>query len=123
MSHSFDDSHPIFVQIAEKVEDDIIEGFLREGDKISSTNEFAAYYQINPATAAKGINKLVDDGIIFKKRGVGMFVNEGAKEILFKKRNQAFFDAYVQPALLEARKINLSKEKLIEMIKQEGESK
>ena len=77
-----DDSKPIFMQIAELIENDIISGVLAEEAQVPSTNEFAAFYRINPATAAKGINRLVEDGLLYKKRGIGMFVTEGAPQRL-----------------------------------------
>ena len=73
-----DEDRPIFLQIAEQIENDIIAGQLAEETQVPSTNEFAAFHRINPATAAKGVNLLVDDGILYKKRGIGMFVAEGA---------------------------------------------
>ncbi|MBE3558523.1 MAG: GntR family transcriptional regulator [Ktedonobacteraceae bacterium] len=74
MGHVIDDSRPIFVQIAERIENDIINGEIPEETQVPSTNQFASFYHINPATAAKGINLLVDQGILYKKRGLGMFV-------------------------------------------------
>lgn len=116
MTFSLDDSRPIFVQIAELIEDDIIEGKLQEGDQVPSTNQFASFYQINPATAAKGINLLVEEGILFKKRGIGMFVASGAQAKLFQKRKKQFFEKYVLEMLREAEKIRISRQELIEMI-------
>ena len=74
-----DEGRPIFVQIAEQIENSIIDGTLAEERQVPSTNELAAFHRINPATAAKGINQLVDDGILYKKRGIGMFVSPGAR--------------------------------------------
>lgn len=73
---------PIVIQIAEKIENDIIDGTLPEETQVPPTNQFAAFYQINPATAAKGVNQLVDQGILYKKRGIGMFVKEGSRAVL-----------------------------------------
>ena len=116
MKFSLDDSKPIFMQIAESIEDDIIEGKLREGDQVPSTNQFASFYQINPATAAKGINLLVEEGILYKKRGIGMFVAPGAQAKLFQKRKQQFYDKYILEMLREAEKIQISREEIIAMI-------
>ena len=77
-----DDSRPLFLQIAEQIENDIIDGALPEESQVPSTNEFAAFHRINPATAGKGVNLLVDDGVLYKKRGIGMFVAEGARDRL-----------------------------------------
>ena len=85
-----DDSRPIFLQIAELIEGDIVAGALPEEAQAPSTNEFAAFYRINPATAAKGINKLVDEGILYKKRGIGMFVATGARARLLERRREEF---------------------------------
>jgi DNA-binding transcriptional regulator YhcF (GntR family) len=113
---SLDDGKPIFQQIAERIENDIIEGKIREGEQVPSTNQFASFYQINPATAAKGINLLVEEGILYKKRGIGMFVSAGAQEQLLEKRRQQFFEKYVLGMLREAKKLRISKEDIIAMI-------
>jgi DNA-binding transcriptional regulator YhcF (GntR family) len=117
MGAMIDDSRPIFIQIAEKIEDDIIEGRLPEESQVPSTNQFAAFYQINPATAAKGVNLLVDDQILYKKRGIGMFVAEGARARLIEKRKKQFFDQYVVTMLREAAKLGITTEELTEMIR------
>lgn len=112
-----DDSRPIFVQIAERIEDDIIAGSLPEESQVPSTNQFAAYYQINPATAAKGVNLLVDEGILYKKRGIGMFVSTGARAKLVEKRKEQFFEQYVVAIVREARKLGISVDQLTDMIR------
>jgi DNA-binding transcriptional regulator YhcF (GntR family) len=119
MREPMNDGRPIFIQIAERIENDILDGSLKESAQVPSTNQFAAYYQINPATAAKGVNRLVQEGILFKKRGIGMFVAEHAHEKLMKKRRKTFFNDYVVTLLREAKKLNLSKETLIRMIEDE----
>ncbi|MDL4841847.1 GntR family transcriptional regulator [Aquibacillus rhizosphaerae] len=122
MNSSLDDSKPIFQQIKEQIEDMIINHSILEGERVPSTNEFANYYKINPATAAKGINQLVDEGVIYKKRGVGMFVSEKAKTILYQKRKDAFYFNYIIPLKTEAKKLNLTKEELNEMLMKEEKS-
>ncbi|MFM1653304.1 GntR family transcriptional regulator [Brevibacillus sp. B_LB10_24] len=112
-----DDSRPIFVQIAERIEDDIIEGGLPEESQVPSTNQFAAFYQINPATAAKGVNLLVDQGILYKKRGIGMFVATGARAVLIEKRKEQFFEQYVITMIREAEKLGITTEQLMDMIR------
>jgi len=114
---SMDDSRPIFMQIAEKIEDDIIEGDLPEESQVPSTNQFAALYRINPATAAKGVNLLVDEGILYKKRGVGMFVKTGAREALREKRKEQFYEQYVVSMIREADKLGITTEQLTDMIR------
>lgn len=116
MSYFVDDSKPIFLQISEKIEDDILDQSIGEDEVIPSTNQFSKHFQINPATAAKGINKLVDDGIVYKKRGIGMFVSPGAREVIMNKRRNNFYREYVIPLLKEATKINMSKEDVLHLI-------
>lgn len=120
MTILLEEGKPIFLQIAERIENDIIEGRIREGEQIPSTNQFAAFYQINPATAAKGIHRLVEEGILYKKRGIGMFVADGAREKLLEKRRKQFFEKYVLSLLKEAAKLGIGKEELIAMIRQSG---
>ena len=81
---------PLFLQIAEQLAADIVEGSLAEGARVPSSNELAAFHRINPATAAKGINLLVDDGVLEKRRGIGMFVATGARERLLADRRKRF---------------------------------
>ncbi|HEY7355673.1 MAG TPA: GntR family transcriptional regulator [Ktedonobacterales bacterium] len=116
MGHVIDDSRPIFVQIAERIENDIISGDLPEESQVPSTNQFAAFYQINPATAAKGVNLLVDQGILYKKRGLGMYVAPGARARLLEKRREQFFEQYVVAMLQEAEKLGITPEQVMEMI-------
>lgn len=111
-----DDSRPIFVQIAERIEDDIIEGRLPEESQVPSTNQFASFFQINPATAAKGVNLLVDENILYKKRGIGMFVTTGARAKLMDKRKEHFYEQYVVAMIREAEKLSITTDQLIEMI-------
>ena len=86
MEFLIDDTRPIFVQITERIEEDILAGRLAEEEQVPSTNQFAALYQINPATAARGVNLLVDQGILYKKRGMGMYVATDARARLLEKR-------------------------------------
>ena len=111
-----DDSRPIFLQIAELIEGDIVAGTLAEETQAPSTNECAAFYRINPATAAKGINKLVDVGILYKKRGIGMFVATGARTRLLERRREEFYQDYVQPLTREVRKLGITVDSLTDMI-------
>ncbi|GIO43472.1 MULTISPECIES: GntR family transcriptional regulator [Paenibacillus] len=116
MNGIHEDSRPIFQQIAEKIEDDIIEGRLSEESQVPSTNQFAAFYKINPATAAKGVNLLVEQNILYKKRGIGMFVAEGAKEMLLEKRRHEFYEQYVVTMLREAARLGITTGQIAEMI-------
>ncbi|MFC4100624.1 GntR family transcriptional regulator [Paenibacillus xanthanilyticus] len=118
-----DEDRPIFVQIAERIEDDIIAGALGEETQVPSTTQFAAFYQINPATAAKGVNLLVDQGILYKKRGIGMFVAQGARAVLVEKRQEQFYEQYVVAMVREAAKLGITTDQLTDMIRKGGESK
>jgi len=121
MKNSLDDHKPIFLQIKEQIEDSIINGEYDPEDRVPSTNEFASFYKINPATAGKGINELVADGILYKRRGVGMFVTEEAREILIENRKQSFYETYMLPLKKEADKLRMTTEELIQMMKREDE--
>jgi GntR family transcriptional regulator len=125
MNHStggpvIDEGKPIFLQIAEQIENDILAGSIPEESQVPSTNEFAAFYRINPATAGKGVNRLVDDGILYKKRGIGMFVAEGARARLIQARRTRFREEFIRPLIAEAAKLGIDPDQLTEMISKEG---
>ena len=113
---NFNSEKPIYIQLAEAIEDNILKGIFEEDTQIISTTEISVKYKINPATAGKGVNILVDDGIIYKKRGVGMFVSPGAKKKILEKRRKSFYEGFILTLLEEASKLNISKEEIIEMI-------
>jgi GntR family transcriptional regulator len=119
MGRQLDDSRPIFLQIAEQVENDIIDGVLKEDEQIPSTNEFAAFYRINPATALKGVNRLVDDGIVAKRRGIGMFVTTGARARLIERRRAEFAAEYLRPLIVEAEKLGIDIDELAGLLRAE----
>jgi GntR family transcriptional regulator len=119
MKNHLDENKPIFLQIKEQLEDSIINDSIKAGERVPSTNEFAAYYKINPATAAKGINELVTEDILIKRRGVGMFVTENAKSILIEKRRKTFYESYILPLKEEAKKLQISQDELMNMMKGE----
>ena len=125
MHGTLNDQSLIYLQIAQMLEDDILRGVYREEEQVPSTNELARAYNINPATAAKGINILVSDGILYKRRGIGMFVSPGAGEKVKEKRRAAFYDGYIKPLAGEARSLGLTGEQLAAMIQKalEEESK
>lgn len=108
----------IYIQISEIVENDILLENLKEDEQAPSTNEFAKVYQINPATARKGLNLLVDEGILYKKRGLGMFVSQGARTKVLKKRQDDFYKERLPDIIREARRLEISKEKLVHYIKE-----
>lgn len=107
---------PIFMQISEEIEDGIFTGAFPEETQIPSTTEISTAFKINPATVLKGMNQLVDEGFIYKKRGVGMFVTAGAVVQIKKKRQHEFYQKYVESLLKEAKKLMLSKNDVLELI-------
>ncbi|MGM9955282.1 MAG: GntR family transcriptional regulator [Peribacillus sp.] len=114
----FHQDKPIYLQIREKIEDQIVNDQLKEGDQAPSTNQLVSFYKINHATVSKGVNQLVEEGILFKKRGIGMFVAEGAKSKLVQKRKEAFVDQYVIGLVQEADNLGISEREIMEFIKQ-----
>ncbi len=107
----------IYLQISEMIENDILRDVFLEEEKVPSTNELAKFFKINPATAAKGVNLLADQGILYKKRGIGMFVSKGAKQVVKNKRKEAFYENFVKALLTEAASLGIQEEELIEMIR------
>lgn len=118
MNIGLENNKPIFIQVREIIEDQIVNNQLKEGDQAPSTNQLVSFYKINHATVTKGVNQLVDEGILYKKRGIGMFVAEGAKNKLMEKRKEAFADEYVVPMVLEATKIGISLDEIVSLIKE-----
>jgi len=113
-----DDGAPIFSQVAERLTEEIAEGALAEGDRVPSSNELAAFYRINPATAAKGINVLTDSGLVEKRRGVGMFVAVGARARLLDDRRRRFAEHYVEPMVAEATRLGIDTDTLTALIRE-----
>jgi GntR family transcriptional regulator len=109
---------PLFAQVAERLAADVADGGLAEGERVPSTNELAAYYRINPATAAKGINVLADAGLLEKRRGIGMFVAAGARQRLLAQRREDFVERYVAPLLTEAIRLGIGNGELIGLIEE-----
>jgi GntR family transcriptional regulator len=116
-----DEGTPLFGQVAERLAAEIADGGLAEGERVPSTNELAAYYRINPATAAKGINLLADDGLLEKRRGIGMFVAAGARRRLLAQRREQFAERYVRPLLTEATRLGIDRGELIALINEYGQ--
>lgn len=112
----FSSDKPIYLQLAEAIEDNILKGIFEEEAQVVSTTEISVKYKINPATAGKGVNVLVDEGILYKKRGLGMFVSPGAKDKILKKRRNSFYEEYIKSLLEEAVKLDISKEDIVRMI-------
>lgn len=115
-----DEGTPLFVQVAGRLAGEIADGGLAEGERVPSSNELAAFYRINPATAAKGINVLADDGLLEKRRGIGMFVATGARARLLARRRAEFTQRYLGPLLSEAARLGIDTGELLAMIKESG---
>ena len=113
-----DEAAPLFVQVAERLAEEIADGTLADGERVPSTNELAAYYRINPATAAKGISMLTDDGLLDKRRGIGMFVASGARARLLGERRGRFAQRYVQPLVAEADRLGIDADELVALIRE-----
>lgn len=113
-----EDGKPLFLQVAELVENSIIDGSLAEAAQAPSSNELAGFHRINPATAAKGLNQLASDGILSKKRGLGMFVTVGARNALRLRRKERFAQQYLDPLIAEADKLGMGIDELKAMLDQ-----
>ena len=114
----FDDRSPIYQQIADKIKEDILKGTLQEDEQVMSTNQYASFYRINPATAAKGFQQLIEEGILYKKRGIGMFVSQSARETLRKQRQERFFEEVVDAMVAEARMIGIPLSDIIRRVEE-----
>jgi GntR family transcriptional regulator len=110
-----DEGTPLFAQIAERLAEEIADGGLAEGERVPSMNELAAFY---PATAAKGLNLLADDGLLEKRRGIGMFVASGARKQLLAQRRDQFASRYVEPLLTEAARLGIGTDELVVLIRE-----
>ena len=111
-----DDGRPLFVQIAEEIASAVVVGTYPEVNQVPCSNEQAAVHRIKPAPAAKGLNQLVSEGVLYKRRGIGMFVAEGARTRLLESRREDFARQYIAPLVIEARKIGIDAEQLKKMI-------
>lgn len=114
-----DDGRPIFLQVAERLEADILSGAMPEGAQVPSINELASFLRINPATALKGVNLLVDAGVLYKRRGIGMFVADGARASLLKVRRSEFQAEHVRPVVTQAIALGIDTQELQDMIREE----
>lgn len=116
MSFTFDEKEPIYIQIADQLRDMVFTREILEGDQVPSTTKLSQQLKINPATVLKGMNLLVEDGLIEKKRGMGMFVCKGAYEKILCKRENLFYEDYIEKLVTEALRLNISEEKLLKMV-------
>jgi len=116
MDFNFKSTTPIYLQVAHQLEEGILQEIFKERGQAPSTNEISKTYKINPTTVLKGVNLLVEAGVLEKQRGIGMFVCEGAKSHLLKKRKKEFFEVEMARFLTEAKKLGIAKDELIELI-------
>lgn len=116
MQFHFDESTPLYQQIASQLEEMIFTGGFDEGSQIPSTTQLSQQLHINPATVLKGMNLLVDEGLIEKYRGRGMFVRTGARQKIMEQRKESFYKDYVKSLLIEAHKLGINRQHLIELI-------
>lgn len=114
---NLDGTKPIYLQISEWLENEILNGSFERDQKIYSQYQLAEIFNINPATAAKGLTILVDENILYKKRGLGMFVSSKAREMILNKRKNQTLKRLVSEIVMEAERLNVSREELIGMIK------
>jgi GntR family transcriptional regulator len=119
-----DSGIPIYLQIADWIEEGILTGLFREDEKVYSQYQLAEQYSINPATAAKGLSQLADRGILYKKRGLGMFVSPDARQIIFSRRRSSVLQKKIRDTVVEARLLGLTEDELVDMLRKEmGEDK
>lgn len=118
-----DNNAPLFRQIASLLEDSIVDGSLKVGERAPSMNELAGFHQINPATARKGLSLLIDSGVLEKRRGIGMFVTEQAVHIILERRREKFAAVYVVPLVDEAAKLGISRQHVQTLLEQVAESR
>jgi GntR family transcriptional regulator len=113
----FDDRTPIYRQIAAQVKADVVSGALDGDEQVMSTNQYAAYYRINPATVAKAFQQLVDEQVLYKKRGIGMFVSPTARDALRAQRRETFFSDVVDPMVAEAEAVGIPLDEVVARIR------
>ncbi len=116
MKLNFNNDEPLFQQLADELINAIISGALQEEEKIPSVSELSLSLQINPQTVTKATTILVDKEIIYKKRGLGMFVVKGIREKLLMERKKKFYDSYLTKVIEEANRLHMTKEEIIELI-------
>lgn len=114
----FDGRDPLYMQIADQIRSDVLAGALRAEEQVMSTTQYATTFRINPATAAKAFTELVDEGVLYKRRGIGMFVAEGAREQLLAQRRASFFADVVEPMLEQARVLDIGVDEIVDRLRQ-----
>ena len=119
----FDGREPIYLQIADQIRTEVLSGALGEEEQVMSTTQYATTYRINPATAAKAFAELVDEGTLYKRRGVGMFVAAGARERLRAARRECFFSDVVDPVAAEAAMLGIPLDDVVARLRAQGEGR
>ena len=112
------ESLPIYIRIVQGIKDAILNGQVKEEQQIASTTYLSKEYKINIATVNKAMNILVDEGLVYKKRGIGMFVKSGALNQLIEERRKVFKERYIVATLIEAKRLNYSEKELQEIVKE-----
>lgn len=109
-------TEPIYLQIARWLEDEILSGRIGSDEKIYSQYQLAEIFHINPATAAKGISLLLDEGLVYQKRGLGTFLQPDAREKIRAQRIAGNLNQMIDSLLVEAEQLGISSEKLLALI-------
>lgn len=117
---AFDGREPIFLQIADQIRTQVLSGALREEEQVMSTTQYATAYRINPATAAKAFAELVEEGTLYKRRGVGMFVAPGARERLVAARRERFFTDVVDPVAEQVRLLGIPLDDVVARLREQA---
>ena len=115
------DTRPIYQQLAGGIRDMIISGELPEGERAPSTNELSAFHSVNPTTSAKALTVLFEEGLLEKRRGLGMFVREGAREKVRHQRQESLREDFIVPLLKEGAALGLSASDIADLIEAEGD--
>lgn len=123
MKFNYSSEIPLYVQIANNIEDYIFKGVFEEETQVMSTTEIATFYKINPATVLKGMNLLVERNILYKKRGMGLFVCNGAKKLIYESRRQAFHKQFLQPMVQESKLLDFTKQELLQIVEEQFDVK
>ncbi|GFZ87837.1 GntR family transcriptional regulator [Compostibacillus humi] len=111
------DGTPIYLQIAEWIETEILKGNFQADEKVYSQYKLAEMFTINPATAAKGLNVLANENILYTKRGLGKFVTKEAKAIIIHKRKNQKLKGLINEIVMEAKRLHVREEELMVMLK------
>ncbi len=114
MDREWNDSQPIYRQLRDRVVAMILDGILKEGDPLPSVRNVAAEYRVNPLTVLKGYQQLVDEGLVETRRGLGMFINSGARGLLLKGEKEKFLGEEWPRILETIQRLGLATEELLE---------